>query len=317
MKNKFSKLMILMLVLCVTLAGCASKNSEPAAGPVPSEKPVAEESTAFEGKYLVNADYVKENAGNANVLLIDARGEDAAKKGTIEGAIALKWQMIADVNGKTGDEMWGTVLPAAELSEKLSGFGISKDKEIIVFGAAQNGWGDEGRIVWELNIAGFENIKMVDGGFDALANAGLNVVKGAAAPKPAEVVVTELNNDHNINTDALKAEYDSFKVVDVRADEEYEGQTLYGEANGGHLPGAIHIKFTDLFNEDGLLKSNSDIEAMFTEEGINKEDKVVTYCTAGIRSAYMQLVLEMCGFENSLNYDESFYRWSAVNELEK
>lgn len=317
MKKKFPKLMILVLVLCVALAGCASKSSEPAAEPTTSEKPAAEESAAFEGKYLVNADYVKENAGNANVLLIDARGEEVAKEGTVEGAIALKWQMIADVNGKTGDEMWGTVLPAAELSEKLSGFGISKDKEIIVFGAAQNGWGDEGRIVWELNVAGFENAKMVDGGFDALAKAGLNVVKGAAAAKPAKVAVTELNNEHNINTDALKAEYDSFKVVDVRADEEYEGQTLYGEAKGGHLPGAIHIKFTDLFNEDGLLKSNSDIEAMFKEEGINKEDKVVTYCTAGIRSAYMQLVLEMCGFENSLNYDESFYRWSAVNELEK
>ncbi|MFA9422049.1 MAG: sulfurtransferase [Sedimentibacter sp.] len=317
MKSKFSKSMILMLAVCVSLAGCATKSSEPATEQVPNEKPAVEESTAFEGKYLVNTDYVKENASNENVLLIDARGEDVAKEGTIEGSIALKWQMISDVNGKTGDEMWGTILPPAELSEKLSGFGISKDKEIIVFGAAQNGWGDEGRIVWELCLAGFENVKMVDGGFDALASAGLNVVNVAMAPTPAEVVITELNNEHNINTEALKAGYDSFKVVDTRTDVEYEGKTLYGEANGGHLPGAILIKYTDLFNEDGLLKSNADIEAMFIAEGINKEDKVVTYCTAGIRSAYMELVLEMCGFENSLNYDESFYRWSAVNELEK
>lgn len=213
--------------------------------------------------------------------------------------------------------MWGTVLPADKLSEKLSSFGIGKDKEIIIFGAAQNGWGGEGRILWELNAAGYENLKMVDGGYDALVNAGLTISKGATTPVPCEVRIDEINNEHIINTDALSKDYDDFKVVDVRADEEYDGQTLYGEAKGGHLPNAIHIKFTDLFNEDGTLKSNKDIETMFNENGITKEDKIVTYCTAGIRSAYMQLILEMCGFENTFNYDESYYRWCVVNEVEK
>lgn len=45
-------------------------------------------------------------------------------------------------------------------------------------------------------------------------------------------------------------------------------------------------------------------------------NKIVTYCTAGIRSAYMQLILEMCGFENSMNYDESYYRWCACQDVE-
>ncbi len=36
---------------------------------------------------------------------------------------------------------------------------------------------------------------------------------------------------------------------------------------------------------------------MFEDAGITKDDKVVTYCTAGIRSGYMQLILEMCGFK--------------------
>jgi len=309
---KISKILVLILVLSMVIAGCASKEQPGATAPVTSS-----EGSAFEGKYLVNAEYVKSVAGNDNVLLIDARGEDAAKEGTIEGAIAIKWQMLAAMEGKPGDPMWGTILEPAALSETLSNLGISKDKEIIVFGAAQNGWGDEGRITWELIAAGFENAKMVDGGLASLTNAGLNIVKGAAVPIPAEVVVSEINNSHNINTDALVDDYDSYKVVDVRANEEYEGQVLYGEAKGGHLPKALHIKFTDLFVEDGTLKSNEDITKIFTEAGLSKNDKIVTYCTAGIRSAYMQLVLEMNGFENTYNYDESFYRWSAVNELEK
>jgi thiosulfate/3-mercaptopyruvate sulfurtransferase len=318
MRKILSKILIVTIAMSVFLTGCSSESKESADANIENVNATenAENKVTFEGKYIVNADYVMENKNNENVLLIDARGEEVAKEGTVDGAIAVKWQMIANVEGKPGDEMWGTVLSTDELSEKLSSFGIDMDKEIIIFGTAQKGWGDEGRILWELNMAGCENAKMVDGGYDALVKAGLDITKGASAPVPSEVVIAELNNDHNINTDELKAEYDNFKIVDARADEEYDGQTLYGESKGGHLPNAIHINFTDLFNEDGMLKSNADIETMFNENGITKEDKVVTYCTAGIRSAYMQLVLEMCGFESTLNYDESYYRWCVVNDVE-
>lgn len=55
---------------------------------------------------------------------------------------------------------------------------------------------------------------------------------------------------------------------------------------------------------------------MFEAAGLAKTDNIVTYCTAGIRSAYMQLILEMCGYENTWNYDESYYRWCACQEVE-
>lgn len=57
-------------------------------------------------------------------------------------------------------------------------------------------------------------------------------------------------------------------------------------------------------------------EAEKEDVGFSKDDQIVTYCTAGIRSGYMQLILEMCGFGNSKNYDESYYRWCAVEEVE-
>ena len=60
-----------------------------------------------------------------------------------------------------------------------------------------------------------------------------------------------------------------------------------------------------------------DLTKMFEDAGLSKEDHIITYCTGGIRSAYMQLVMEMCGFENSENYDESFYRWCVEGDLEK
>lgn len=158
---------------------------------------------------------------------------------------------------------------------------------------------------------------MVDGGFDALKEAGIETAKGGSEPKAVDVKIDSIDTTHVINTDELKANYDDYKVVDVRADEEYDGETLYGEAKGGHLPEAIHIRYTDLFQKSGMLKSNAEITKMFEDAGITKDDKVVTYCTAGIRSGYMQLILEMCGFKNTQNYDESYYRWCAVEDVEK
>ena len=37
-----------------------------------------------------------------------------------------------------------------------------------------------------------------------------------------------------------------------------KGATKYGEAKGGHLPGAIYFPYLDLFNSDGTLKANAD-----------------------------------------------------------
>lgn len=276
-----------------------------------------EAAAAFEGQYIVSAQYVLDNLANENVLLVDARGEDAAKAGTVEGAIAVIWQMFADVaSGVAGDPMWGTILEPEALSAALSATGIAPEKEIILFAAAQNGWGDDGRILWELVAAGFPNVKMVDGGYDALVAAGTPIVKGAAAYTPAEVTVESIDMTHVINTDELVADYDSFKIIDVRSDDEYNGGNAYGEAKGGRLPGAIHLRYTDLFNADCTLKSNEEIVALAEAAGLAKDDKIVTYCTAGIRSAYMQLVLEMCGYENTWNYDESYYRWCASQDVE-
>ena len=300
--------LFLAMILTVGLVGCSSSTTT-------AEPSTETEAVAFTGEYMVSADYVKENLDN--IIVVDARGEDAAKKGTVKGAVAFTWQYIATCEqGAAGDPMWGCILDPATLAERLGGLGLAKDAEIVLFSNAEEGWGEDGRIAWELLAAGYENVKMVDGGIKALEAAGVEMQKGGSTLEPVEVVIETIDEAHVINTDELKSVYDECKVVDVRADKEYNGKTPYGEANGGHLPGAIHIRYTDLFNSDSTLKSNEELTKLFEDAGLTKEDHIVTYCTAGIRSAYMQLVMEMCGFGNAENYDESFYRWCAVEELE-
>ena len=306
-------------MLLALLAGCASggtaASSAESSGAPAGASAQASASAGFMGAHVVSADYVKSNIDS--ILLFDARGEEAAAAETIAQAVPVAWQALATVEqGAPGDAGWGCILDPKTLGERLGALGFDKDKEIVLFAAADQGWGDDGRIAWELIAAGYTNVKMVDGGFNALKAAGLETSAGGAEPTPVTVSVDSIDETHVINTDELVANYDSYKIVDVRADPEYNGEVLYGEAKGGHLPGAIHIDFVSLFNADGTLKGNDELNALFADAGLAPGDQIVTYCTAGIRSAYMQLIMEDCGYGNVKNYDESFYRWCAVNDVE-
>lgn len=277
--------------------------------------------TSFEGKYVISAKDLKAKMdANEAVKIVDTREIDA-KTTTVKGAITMKWQDISrtpftdgTVPGEAG---FARSLEATEMSAALSKLGLGYSDEIILVsdGHTLGGWGDDGRVLWQLLQCGYTNVKMLNGGVSAMkAVAGEEYLQlGASTPVEKAVTVKAVDQDtHSVSTEKLLEWYkngEAMKVVDVRANAEYNGAVLYGETSGGHLKDALHIRFTDLFKADGTLKPVAELTAMFEEAGLSKTDKIVTYCTGGIRSAYMQLALEMCGFTNSFNYAESAYRW--------
>lgn len=327
MKNRIlSMLGVCVLVTSMVLTGCGNNKEIES---VEREEVVAETQEAeeeeetevpddgrFHGKWVVDVAYAAGRVGAEDTLFVDGRGETKAILGTIENAIATVWQDWSVQEGKQGDEKWGCIQDAATLSETLGNLGITKDKEIILLGETLDGWGDDARLLWELLAAGYTDVKMVDGGYSALKAYGAPTQLMASKPEAAEVTIDEIDYSHVMTTEELQANYDDYVIVDVRTPEEYNGEILYSEAQGGHLPGAIHIPYLDIFQEDGTLKPNKELIQMFHDAGLTEDDAIVTYCTGGIRSAYVQLVLEMCGFENSYNYDQSFWRWAVVGEVE-
>lgn len=285
--------------------------------PYPELLDTSEAAAFVDTSYIVNADWLKGNLDRDDLLLLDARGQEAYDKGHIPGAIAVTWQMFADMSGAPGKNPdWGTVLEPKALSEKLSQFGISSDKEIVVYTNTVGGWGEDGRIVWMLRRAGLANTKLLDGGFNYWKEQGNEVSKDSAALAPAAFEVKELDDRTNIETDELASKLGKVVIIDAREKDEYEGAAKYGELRGGHLPGAINLPFNQFLNEDGTLKTAQQIKNILDANGINKEDEIVTYCTAGIRSAHMQIVLDMMGYENAKNYDASFHAWAGREDLQ-
>ncbi|MFC2662013.1 MAG: sulfurtransferase [Eubacterium sp.] len=301
--------MLLIAATALLFTGCGAKGKS--SDELKSKK-------TFTGKYIVSAKYAAKQAGKKNVLFVDCRGADLAKKGTVKGAIATTWQELCTCGsqyGEAGDKDWGKIPSPSDLSKRLSKLGMTKDKKIYLVGLTLDGWGDDARVLWELNAAGFTNARIVNGGFQGLKDAGVKTQKGASTPKPGKVKVTKINYNHTITTEQLQKHYKDYKIIDVRTKAEYNGATKYKEAKGGHLPGAVFMPYTGFFREDSTLISKKDIDAMMKKAGISKNDKIVTYCTGGIRSAYVQLVLQMSGYKHTYNYDQSYWRWCRVGKV--
>lgn len=315
-QKRFLKLFVMMFIFTTLLTGCTSNEA-----PAQESNEGQSRADSFIGDKIVDIEYVKENLSNENFLAIDARGTEAmGKNGSLEGAIGVVWQQLSTVaDGSPGDANWGVVFDKERLSGALSEMGITKDKDIVIFGDTKQGWGDDGRILWTLSLAGYENIKILDGGIDAIKDAGLTITKTPAAYQSADVKIDSIDLTASINTDELEAliAENKVKIIDTRDSSEYKGAANFGENAGGHIPGAINIGYKELLKADGTLKSNAEIDEIMSSNGIEKNDTIVTYCTAGIRSAYMQQILEMNGYSNVKNYDESYYRWSMINEVEK
>ncbi len=88
-----------------------------------------------------------------------------------------------------------------------------------------------------------------------------------------------------ISVQMLKMEYEDYIILDTRKKEEYEVS---------HLPNAIWVG--EKFKPERV-------------SGINKEDKVVVYCSVGIRSESYGEELIRNGFDKVYNLYGSIFSW--------
>jgi thiosulfate/3-mercaptopyruvate sulfurtransferase len=261
---------------------------------------------------FVDAAWLKANL--PKVVVVDARPEKAFQGGHIPGAVSAPWQKFADMRGKPGDPGWGVLLPKDQLSAKIGALGIDGRKPVIVY-AEPPGWGEDGRFAWMARVAGIPDVKILDGGFEAWKKSGGETSTDKAAASNQSYALSTLDDGLTATTDWIKTRIGRIKIVDSRTKKEFDGATDYKEARGGHLPGATLIAFEDMFKKDYTVKNIPELKQMFQAAGLKPEDEIVTYCTAGIRSAHMALMLRMAGFEKARNYDASFYEWAGMEQL--
>ena len=245
--KKLTALLVSTMLVGSLLVGCtANKTAEKKSDATVTKTEKAEASYA-DGSYITDAKWLSQNLKSKDILVLDARSDKDYAKGHIPGAINVAWQGFSNMEGKPGDKGWGVVLSDDKLSEKLSAIGVDKTKTIVIYTDNKNGWGEDGRFVWMLKMAGIENAKMLNGGFGFWESSKYEVSKEVTSPVASSFKIENSNKAGTINTEELVAKLGKVKILDSRAKDEYEGAVKFGEARGGHLPGAINITFNITF----------------------------------------------------------------------
>ena len=278
--------------------------------------------TNFDFKKLVDTDYLLKTRANENVVVIDARG-GMLEEGSLmyDKATVVDWTDIS-LLGEFGGEELGKLLSKDNYREIFNILGIKEDTEVLVYGFTMpnQGFGDKARVVYTFNYAGFDNIKIIDGGFDKVEQLGFNKNYN---PETDRINVSNIvreeaqDNKKAIFTDELLSLLNNadVQIMDTRLEAEYNGRVIYGENKAGHIPGSISVPFNSLVDEDGFIKSREALEEYFVSKGLDKNKLQITYCTTGVRASYVAVILEELGYKVR-NYEPSFARYANVGEVE-
>ncbi|MEB3278632.1 MAG: rhodanese-like domain-containing protein [Lyngbya sp.] len=242
--------------------------------------------------------------------LLDARSFPILHLERLENAAFVRWQ---DFSPESQRDRGKLLADDRILTEKLQAIGIFQNKPVIVYIDPKTGWGEDGRIVWMLRSLGHSQAVWVDGGFGALVRAGLRV-KSHLKPiqSPTGDFQVERCSNWQSDRELLKSRLNdkNLVILDSREPREYAGKTPYGERRGGHLPGAIHLYYKEFLDENGMLFSRELIREKLAEKSITPDKEIVSYCTGGVRSAWLTTVLVDLGF-SAKNYPGSTWEWSA------
>lgn len=286
------------------LASCIQRGSNPLLGSLPSQNPL------IEMDELLTSDF------SARHTLIDFRPQSAYTKGHIKGAVNI-WRSELEDRTKPYTGMMPT---KKQLENILSKKGIDPSDTLIIYD--HNGSCEAARLWWILQHYGFNQTRILNGGWNAYLHAGLLPSKEEPHTITTAFNLKGATSEFFIDREELLTLLHAntpVKLVDVRTPEEYHGKRKKkGAHKAGRIPKSILFDWKNALDsiEGQFFLPKEALQKRFQNLSPNKEDLMVIYCHSGVRSAHTTFVLtQLLGYKNVKNYDGSWTEWSYYEQL--
>lgn len=256
------------------------------------------------------------NLSTENIIILDARvGKDVDQNYLnkhIKGARFI--DLDKDLAEIGEDAAFGGrhPLPSIEkFSETLSKLGIVENSHIIVYDD-KNGSNAAARAWWMLRSFGFENVQVLDGGFQAAEKKELEFSSGEESFEPTELIKKDnwllpVSSLENVENELIN---NSSVVIDVRDAYRYKGESEPIDLVAGHIPGAINIPFSENLDENGNFLSPEILKEKYSKLLENRPEHLIIHCGSGVTACHTILALESAGFDVSNLYVGSWSEWS-------
>ncbi|WP_309084980.1 sulfurtransferase [Chelativorans sp.] len=267
---------------------------------------------------LVDAEWVKANAGKDNVVVLDIRDKiaetDLGEKPYIEGAVVAPYATAGwrtELNGVPG------MLPPLEQITKLIGdLGIDDDDHVVIvpWGTDSSEVGGATRVYWTFKYLGHDEVSILDGGWRQYDAAGGPRSLEPAKPEPAKFTAAPREELLATTDEVAEALKSGVKLVDGRPTDQYEGRAKSPVvAAHGTLPGSVNIEHSKLYSaEYALFARPETVKALTEAVGLSADEKNIAFCNTGHWASVAWFGLsEVLGNKNTSMYDGSMAEWTA------
>lgn len=236
------------------------------------------------------------------------------KEAHIPGAVHLDTGLIEE-------EPWWNIVSDEKIETVITSLGVDKDTTVVLYGADSTA---AARAASVMMYAGVEDVRLMNGGFGAWTDAGLETEKGNVEPKAVESFGAKVpvHPEYIINTDEAKEILadENGALVSVRSWAEYIGETsgyTYIEPKGriagsvwGHA-GSDPYHMEHFRNVDNTMINYHEIEAFWKDWGITPDKKVSYFCGTGWRASETFFYAYLMGWDKISVYDGGWYEWSG------
>jgi thiosulfate/3-mercaptopyruvate sulfurtransferase len=170
---------------------------------------------------------------------------------------------------------------------------------------------------------GHRNVKVLDGARTRWQREGRPLTQEVPAPRrAASYRMVERNESMRVGRDEMLATLRRPEqvILDGRSHEEYRGERVgvpgmadTGALRYGRIPGAKHLMFEELLEDDKRFKPAEAIASALAARGVDTGKEVITYCRMSHRATVLYFALtQLLDFERVRVYDGSWTEWGNL-----
>jgi len=294
--------MLTLLLLCAfAFAQGSTPGAHSQSSRLPERAPLA-----------VSVDWLAQHLDDPDLVILHAGDPKEYEAEHIPGALFLPMTEIT--TPLSADPMFELPSPA-RLQEAFEKLGVRNDSRIVVY-FGKDMIQAAARIMLTLDYMGLGGqSSLLDGGMPAWRTEGKPLTAAVKTPARGKLA-PKLHEGAVVDLAAVRAMINQpgYVLVDARLPNFYKGESAGRASRAGHIPGAVNLPYSSLFDQSIKLKSRPELEALFREAGVQPGSRVVTYCHIGQTASLVYLVARYLGYDASL-YDGSFTEWSSKPEL--
>lgn len=206
--------------------------------------------------------------------------------------------------------------PVEKFMSRMRAMGVGDGHQVVVYDGA--GLFSAARVWWMFRLMGKFDVAVLDGGFPKWQAEGRPIEDLPPVVRDRHMTVQRQNQMvKDVTQVAAASKLMDYEIIDARAPARFKGEVEEPRPGlrSGHIPNSKNVPFGTLLNDDGTMKSEADLRAVFDAAGVDLGKPAITTCGSGVTAAIINLALERLGRDNHALYDGSWSEWGMYDDL--